>query len=51
MITGFSDAVGRFFRNLGDWGRELQTGQVQNYLLSGLIMVIAILAFFLFLFQ
>ncbi len=51
VITGFSDAVGRFFRNLGDWGRELQTGQVQNYLLSGLIMVIAILVFFLFLFQ
>ncbi|GIV84101.1 MAG: NADH-quinone oxidoreductase subunit L [Candidatus Roseilinea sp.] len=51
VITGFSDAVGRFFRSLGDWGRELQTGQVQNYLLSGLIMVIAILAFFLFLFQ
>ncbi|PJF47494.1 MAG: NADH-quinone oxidoreductase subunit L [Chloroflexi bacterium] len=51
VITGFSDAVGRFFRSLGDWGRELQTGQVQNYLLSGLIMVIAILVFFLFLFQ
>ncbi len=51
VITGFSDAVGRFFRGLGDWGRELQSGQVQNYLLSGLIMVIAILVFFLFLFQ
>ncbi len=51
VITGFSDAVGRFFRSLGDWGRELQSGQVQNYLLSGLIMVIAILVFFLFLFQ
>jgi NADH-quinone oxidoreductase subunit L len=51
VVTGFSDAVGRFFRGLGDWGRELQSGQVQNYLLSGLIMVIAILVFFLFLFQ
>jgi NADH-quinone oxidoreductase subunit L len=51
VITGFSDSVGRLFRGLGDWGRELQSGQVQNYLLSGLIMVIAILVFFLFLFQ
>ena len=51
VITGFSDAMGRLFRGLGDWGRELQTGQVQSYLLSGLVMVIAILVFFLFLFQ
>lgn len=51
VITGTSNAIGRFFRSLGDWGRELQSGQVQNYLLSGLIMAIAILVFFLFLFQ
>jgi NADH-quinone oxidoreductase subunit L len=51
VITGFSDTVGRVFRGAGDWGRELQSGQVQNYLLSGLIMALAILVFFLFFFQ
>lgn len=51
VITGTSDAIGRFFRSLGDWSRELQTGQVQNYLLSGLMIAIAILVFFLFIFQ
>jgi NADH-quinone oxidoreductase subunit L len=51
VITGISDTVGRVFRIAGDWGRELQSGQVQNYLLSGLIMALAILVFFLFFFQ
>jgi NADH-quinone oxidoreductase subunit L len=51
VITGISDAIGRGFRVVGDWGRELQSGQVQNYLLSGLIMALAILVFFLFLFR
>jgi NADH:ubiquinone oxidoreductase subunit 5 (subunit L)/multisubunit Na+/H+ antiporter MnhA subunit len=51
VVTGFSDLVGRVVRNIGDGGRELQTGQVQNYLLSGLIAAGAILVFFLFIFQ
>ncbi len=51
VITGFSDAVGSFFRNLGAWSRELQSGQVQNYLLSGLVMVMVILIVSLFFFQ
>jgi NADH-quinone oxidoreductase subunit L len=51
VITGISDTVGRVFRSAGDWGRELQSGQVQNYLLSGLVMALAILVFFLFFFQ
>ena len=51
IITGFSDLVGRVFASAGDWVRELQSGQVQNYLLSGLVMALAILAFFLFLFR
>lgn len=51
VITGISDTIGRAFRSAGDWGRELQSGQVQNYLLSGLIMALAILVFFLFFFQ
>jgi NADH-quinone oxidoreductase subunit L len=51
VVTGISDTVGRVFRSAGDWGRELQSGQVQNYLLSGLIMALAILVFFLFFFQ
>jgi len=48
IITGFSDFVGRVFGEAGSWVRELQSGQVQNYLLSGLVMALAILAFFLF---
>ncbi|MFN3706080.1 MAG: NADH-quinone oxidoreductase subunit L [Thermoflexales bacterium] len=51
VITGFSDAVGGFFRGLGAWSRELQSGQVQNYLLSGLVMVMVILIVSLFFFQ
>ena len=51
VITGISDTIGNFVRNVGDGGRELQSGQVQNYLLSGLIAAGAILVFFLFIFQ
>jgi len=49
VVTGASDAVGSLFRWLGREGRELQTGQVQNYLLSGLIAAVVLLVFFLFL--
>jgi NADH-quinone oxidoreductase subunit L len=51
IITGISDGIGSVFRKAGDWSRELQSGQVQNYLLSGLTLALAILAFFLFLFR
>ncbi|MCS6773536.1 MAG: NADH-quinone oxidoreductase subunit L [Thermoflexales bacterium] len=51
VITGFSDTVGRIFREAGLWVRDLQSGQVQNYLLSGLAMALVILAVFVFLFQ
>lgn len=51
VITGFSDAVGRAFRAAGDWVRDLQTGQVQGYLLSSLAMALVILIVFIFLFQ
>ncbi len=47
VVTGASDAVGNLFRWLGREGRELQTGQVQNYLLSGLIAAVVLLVFFL----
>ncbi|NJM40832.1 MAG: hypothetical protein HC853_08695 [Anaerolineae bacterium] len=51
VVTGISDRIGDLVRNIGDGGRELQSGQVQNYLLSGLIAAGAILVFFLFIFQ
>ncbi len=51
VITGFSDTVGRIFRAAGDWVRDLQTGQVQNYLLSSLAMALVIIVVFIFLFQ
>ncbi len=51
VITGISDRIGDLVRNIGDGGRELQSGQVQNYLLSGIIAAAAILVFFLFIFQ
>ena len=35
-------------RYAGEWVRELQTGQVQNYLLSGLVMLAVVLAAFVF---
>ncbi len=46
FVTGFSDWVGRVFRSAGSVGRELQTGQIQNYLLSGLAMIAIIVAAF-----
>ena len=51
VVTGISDRIGELVRNIGDGGRELQSGQVQNYLLSGIIAAAAILVFFLFIFQ
>ena len=47
VVTGASDAIGNAFRWLGREGRELQTGQVQNYLLSGLIAAAVLIVFFL----
>ena len=51
VVTGISDRIGDVVRDIGDGGRELQSGQVQNYLLSGIIAAAAILVFFLFIFQ
>jgi NADH-quinone oxidoreductase subunit L len=51
VITGISDSIGRAFSWVGSWARELQSGQMQNYLLSGLFMALAILVFVLFLFR
>jgi len=51
VVTGFSDLVGRITREFAEGSREWQTGQVQNYLLSGLILALAIMAFFLFVIQ
>ena len=35
----------------GEWVRELQTGQVQNYLLTGIALAAVLVAFYLFIFQ
>ena len=51
VITGFSDWVGRAFKGFGAYGRELQTGQVQGYLLSGLAMIVIIVAAFVLVFN
>lgn len=48
VVTGTSNKVGEFFRDLGQSGRELQTGRVQEYLVSALIAAVVMLAFFLF---
>jgi NADH-quinone oxidoreductase subunit L len=48
FITGFSDTVGRIFKWLGNFLRDLQTGQVQGYLLSAMIAVLVLVGFFLF---
>ncbi len=49
VVTGFSNWVGGLFKNAGDVGRELQTGQIQSYLLYGLSMIgIIVVAFVLF---
>lgn len=50
VVTGFSDTVGRFTNWLGRELRELQTGQVQSYLLSALIAAVVLLGFFMFFF-
>jgi NADH-quinone oxidoreductase subunit L len=47
FITGLSDWFGRTFRNFGSFARELQTGQIQNYLISGLAMIALIVAAFI----
>jgi len=51
VVTGLSDLIGNTVRSLGREGRELQTGQVQNYLLSGLIAAVVLMVFFLVLAQ
>ena len=47
VITGGSDLIGNTIRDIGREGRELQTGQVQNYLLSALIAAVVLMVFFL----
>ena len=47
VITGGSDLIGETVRDLGDGGRELQSGQVQNYVLSALIAAVVLMLFFL----
>jgi len=47
VVTGVSDFIGNTFRDIGREGRELQSGQVQNYLLSGLIAAVVLIVFFL----
>jgi hypothetical protein len=47
VITGTSDLIGNTVRNIGREGRELQSGQVQNYLLSALIAAVVLMVFFL----
>ena len=47
VITGGSDLIGNTVRSIGREGRELQSGQVQNYLLSALIAAVVLMVFFL----
>lgn len=47
VVTGISDFIGNTVRSIGREGRELQSGQVQNYLLSGLIAALVLIVFFL----
>jgi NADH-quinone oxidoreductase subunit L len=51
VVTGLSDLIGNTVRNIGREGRELQSGQVQNYLLSALIAAVVLMVFFLVLAQ
>jgi NADH-quinone oxidoreductase subunit L len=51
VITGGSDWIGNTVRSIGREGRELQSGQVQNYLLSALIAAVVLMVFFLVLSQ
>ncbi len=48
IVTGFSDFVGRITHEVGEGSREFQSGQVQNYLLSGFVVALVIMAVFLF---
>ena len=50
VVTGFSDWVGSVFKGAGEMGRELQTGQIQAYLLSGLAMIVVIVVAFVLVF-
>ena len=36
------DGTGRIVRELGKWGRKMQTGRIQNYLMWALLGVLAI---------
>lgn len=51
IVTGASDLTGSLFKRAGNWVRELQTGQVQNYLLTGIALAAVLVAFYLFIFQ
>lgn len=51
VITGGSDLIGNTVRSIGHEGRELQSGQVQNYVLSALIAAVVLMVFFLVLAQ
>ena len=51
VVTGASDLTGSVFKRAGEWVRELQTGQVQNYLLTGIALAAVLVAFYLFVFQ
>jgi NADH-quinone oxidoreductase subunit L len=51
VVTGASDLTGSVFKRAGEWVRELQTGQVQNYLLTGIALAAVLVAFYLFIFQ
>jgi NADH-quinone oxidoreductase subunit L len=51
VVTGFSNWVGSVFKGAGAIGRELQTGQIQGYLLSGLGMILVIVAVFVLVFN
>jgi NADH-quinone oxidoreductase subunit L len=50
VVTGFSDWVGSVFKGAGEMGRELQTGQIQAYLISGLAMIVVIVVAFVLVF-
>ena len=44
VVTGASDLTGSLFKRAGEWVRELQTGQVQNYLLTGIALAAVLVA-------
>ncbi len=47
FITGMSDAIGDAFRGAARFIREWQTGQVQNYLLSALVLAVVMVVYYL----